>query len=76
MSFSRSFIELHVRLLNEGTDTFRPTRGLKLGGGLFKLVACADYDPNHETWEHLPGATVRVVLHHGRSGDFPIAVKP
>ena len=54
MSFSRSFIELHVRLLNEGADTFRPTRGLKLGGGLFKLVACADYDPNHETWEHCP----------------------
>jgi hypothetical protein len=76
MSFSRSFIELHVRLLNEGAETFRPTRGLKLGGGLFKLVACADYDPNHETWEHLPGATVRVVLHHGRTGDIAIAVKP
>jgi hypothetical protein len=76
MSFSRSFIELHVRILNQGTEVFRPTRGLKLGGGLFKLVPSADYDPRLETWEHLPGATVRVVLHHGRTGDFPIAVKP
>ena len=75
MSFSRSFIELHVRLLNEGTEVFRSTRGLKLGGGLFKLVACADYDPRREIWEHLPGSTVRVVLHHGRKGDFPLAVK-
>lgn len=76
MSFTRSFIELHVRLLNDGTEAFRPTRGLKLGGGLFKLVASPDYDPNDETWEYLPGTTVRVVLHHGLSGDFPLAVKP
>jgi hypothetical protein len=76
MTFSRSFIELHVRLLNEGTEAFRPTRALKLGGGLFKLVASPDYDPADERWEHLPGATVRVELHHGSTGDFPIAVRP
>jgi hypothetical protein len=76
MSFTRSFIELHVRLLNERTEAFRPTRALKLGGGLFKLVASPDYDSGGEIWEHLPGATVRVEFHHGSSGDFPIAVKP
>jgi hypothetical protein len=76
MTFSRSFIELHVRLLNGGAEAFRPTRGLKLGGGLFKLVASPDYDPGHERWELLPGATVRVELHHGMHGDFPVAVKP
>jgi hypothetical protein len=76
MSFSRSFIELHVRLLTEGTEVFRPTRALKLGGGLFKLVASPDYDPDLEIWEHLPGATVRAELHHGVRGDFPLAVRP
>jgi hypothetical protein len=76
MTFSRSFIELHVRLLTEGTEVFRQTRGLKLGGGLFKLIASPDYDPHRETWEHLPGATVRVELHHGVAGDFPVAVTP
>ncbi|HEY3990022.1 MAG TPA: hypothetical protein VGM02_12040 [Acidobacteriaceae bacterium] len=76
MTFSRSFIELYVRLLNEGSEAFRPTRGLKLGGGLFKVVASPDYNPAIETWEHLPGATVRVELHHGLRGDFPVAVRP
>ena len=76
MTFTRSFIELYVRLLDEGTEVFRPTRALKLGGGLFKLVASSNYDPARETWEHSPGATVRVELHHGVSGDFPLAVRP
>jgi hypothetical protein len=76
MSFSRSFIELHVRLLNDGTEVYRSTRALKLGGGLFKLVASPGYDPADERWEHLPGATVRVEFHHGVTGDFPIAVRP
>ena len=76
MTFSRSFIELHVRVLNNGTQVFRATRALKLGGGLFKLVACPDYDPGQEQWELLPGATVRVELHPGTKGDFPLAVRP
>jgi hypothetical protein len=76
MTFTRSFIELHVRLLNNGTEVFRPTRALKLGGGLFKLVASPDYHSRNEMWELLPGATVRVELHHGVHGDFPLAVKP
>lgn len=76
MTFTRSFIELHVRLLNEKTEIFRPTRALKLGGGLFKLVASPDYESGGEAWEFLPGATVRAEFHHGLSGDFPVAVKP
>jgi hypothetical protein len=76
MTFTRSFIELHVRLLNERTtEVFRPTRALKLGGGLFKLVASPDYDSVGEAWEFLPGATVRVAFHHGSTGDFPVAIK-
>ena len=76
MTFSRSFIELHVRVLNHRGEVFRPTRALKLGGGLFKLVASPDYDPGQEQWELLPGATVRVELHPGAKGDFPLAVRP
>ncbi len=76
MTFTRSFIELHVRLLNNGPEVFRPTRALKLGGGLFKLVASPDYHSRDEIWELLPGATVRVELHRGAKGDFPLAVRP
>jgi len=42
---------VYVRLLNEGTAVFRPTEALELGGGLFKLVATSDYDPEDEQWE-------------------------
>jgi hypothetical protein len=76
MTFSRSFIEVHVRLLNEGTEVFRPARALKMGEGLFRLVASSDYDSEDETWEFLPGAVVRVAMHGGPNGNFPIAVKP
>jgi hypothetical protein len=75
MAFTRSFIELHVRLLNEGAEVFRPTRGLKMGGGLFTLVAAADYDSEGEAWEFLPGTVVRVEMHGGPKGNFALAVK-
>jgi hypothetical protein len=76
MTFTRSFIELHVRVLNNGTQVFRATRALKLGGGLFKLVASPDYDSTDEAWEFLPGTSVRVAMHDGPNGNFPLAVKP
>ena len=75
MTFTRSFIELHVRLLNGDAETFRPTRALKLGGGLFKLVASPSYDSDGLAWEFLPGTQVRVEMHGGPNGSFPIAVK-
>jgi len=69
-------IDVYVRLLNEGTEAFRPTRALDLGGGLFRLMAAPDYDPEDEEWEFLPDKTIRIEIHQGRSGDFPLAVKP
>jgi hypothetical protein len=27
--------EIYIRLLEEGTDVFRPTKGVDLGGGVF-----------------------------------------
>jgi hypothetical protein len=75
MTFSRSFIELHVRLLNEGTEAFRPTRALKLGGGLFKLVASPGYNSGVEAWEFLPGTLVRAEIHGSPKGNIALAVK-
>jgi len=34
-----STVELHVRLLGEGTDCSRPTKAINIGGGLFQLDA-------------------------------------
>ena len=46
------------------------------GGKGMKLVASPDYHSRDEIWELLPGATVRVELHRGAKGDFPLAVRP
>jgi len=76
MDSSTSPTEVYVRLLNEGTEVFRPTQALDLGGGLFKLMAGPGYDLEDEEWEILPNTTVRVEMHHGASGDFLLAVMP
>jgi len=34
-----STVELHVRLLGEGTDCSRPTKAINIGNGLFQLDA-------------------------------------
>lgn len=49
---------IYVRLLGEGTPVFRPTHGVLLGEGRYKLLPTDDYDPEDETWEFLPGSVV------------------
>jgi hypothetical protein len=68
--------QVYVRLLKEGTEVFRPTLAVDLGDGFFKLMATPEYDPNDEDWEIPPNTTVRIVMHHGSSGEFPLAVEP
>jgi hypothetical protein len=69
-------IDLYVRLLNEGTEVFRPTSASELGGGLFCLIATPDYDPDLEEWEILPGEMVRIESRQGPKGEFAFAVRP
>lgn len=52
-------IKIYVRLLDEGTVVFRPTLGLPLGENWFQLLPTEDYDPEDETWQFLPGTTVK-----------------
>jgi hypothetical protein len=67
-------IEMHVRLLDEGTEVSRPTRALDLGNGLFQIEATTDYDPELENWEFVPGSIVRSDLRSDESGPYRIAV--
>jgi hypothetical protein len=60
MTNENSVLEIYVRLLGEGTDCSRPTHGVVLGNGLFKMLATDNYDPDDEHWEFLPGSIVRV----------------
>lgn len=51
--------EIHVRLLDEGTECSRPTPAESLGQGLFKLLRTKNYEANDEKWEFPPGTIVR-----------------
>lgn len=52
-------VEIYIYLLEEGTDTIRPTQALDLGDGTYKLLPTENYDPEDEIWEFLPGTIVR-----------------
>lgn len=59
---------IYVRLLDEGTDVFRPTQGESVREGVYRLLPTQDYDPEDERWEFLPGQVVKcelVSLHGG-----------
>jgi hypothetical protein len=56
---STSFVTIYVPLLNEGTSVVRPTRGVDLGGGTYRVLPTQDYDPDDEQWAFTPGSIVQ-----------------
>jgi hypothetical protein len=67
--------EIYVRLLGEGTEVFRPTKGIDLGGGVFIVLPTADYDPVDETWEFPPGSRVQCETAESEQGSYLRAAK-
>lgn len=53
-------VKVYVELLDEGTETWRPTTAVALGNGLFEIQPTPDYDPEDEAWAFLPGAVVKL----------------
>src|ERR1700730_7033353 len=60
---------VYVRLLDEGTDVWRPVRATALPDGTFRLLEPNGYNPNAETWEFLPSTKVRCVTRKFTDGD-------
>ena len=54
-------IQIHVPLLNEGTDVLRPATGVFVGPDVVRVEAPGDYDPDLEEWEFPPGSEVRCI---------------
>jgi hypothetical protein len=52
-------IQIYVRLLDEGTDVFRPTFATQQANSCYLLLPTPDYDQEDETWEFKPGDVVR-----------------
>lgn len=67
MSLGRSFTlvetdsgieQIYVRLLEEGTEVFRPVEAKTLGRSKFKILDIEDYGELDEIWEFPPGSIV------------------
>ena len=65
---------IYIRLLDEGTEVFRPTEAEMLEGDIFKLLPTSDYDPKDEHWEFIPGTVVRGVTQKLEGEDVLLAV--
>lgn len=70
-----SIVEIHVRLLGEGTNCSRPTQGVIVGHRLFRLLPTTDYNPDDEHWEFLPGSIVRAKEVRNDDGVYLLAVE-
>jgi len=62
-------VVVYVRLLDEGTDVWRPVHATALPDGTFELADADGYDPDAETWEFPPHARVRCVPRKFADGD-------
>jgi hypothetical protein len=67
---------IFVRLLNEGTDVWRPTVGRPIGAGTFEVLPTADYDVQSEEWEFVPGTLVLCRWHRFSDGPALAAMRP
>jgi hypothetical protein len=59
MALDTETCTVYVRLLNEGTDVFRPVSAVRFESSLFKLLKPNDYDAEDEEWEFEPNSIVR-----------------
>jgi len=50
---------VYVELLGEGVEVRRLVDAEAVGGGTYRLIAPADYDPATEVWQFRPGSVVR-----------------
>ena len=64
-----------VRLLDEGTVVYRPVQAQLVGGGAYRLIGPADYDPDDEAWEFPPGSIVTCELRNFGGETVLVAVR-
>ncbi|GAB2986275.1 hypothetical protein GCM10027049_26910 [Mucilaginibacter puniceus] len=51
---------IYVKLLNEGTDVYRPVTATDLGNNIYKIDESNLYDTEDELWEFPTGSCVEV----------------
>ena len=60
---------IYVKLLNEGTEVYRPVTATHISGNRYQVEGFDIYDPEDELWEFPPGCYVNVVgtITHGET---------
>ncbi len=66
---------IYIRLLDEGTEVFRPTSGERVGNALFKVLPTSNYNPQDEKWEFVPGSLVECEKRKLEGEEVLVAVK-
>ena len=51
---------IYVRLLNEGSEAYRPVPAIHVKGSIFQILGAEIYDTEDEQWEFEPGTNVFV----------------
>lgn len=62
-------VTIYIKLLDEGVNAWRPTKGIAVKDLICKLLPTNDYDPSQETWEFLPGSVVRYEMQKHRNNE-------
>lgn len=67
---STELMTVFVRLIDEGTDVWRPVRATRLGETTYRIAD--DPVPEDEAWSFQPGDIVVVERRHGDGRDEPL----
>ena len=63
---------VYVRLLDEGTNVWRPVPAVPQADGSFRLDEPDDYDPQTESWEFPPHTKVTCARRRFADGEEPL----
>lgn len=74
VSNSKKTIQIHVRLIDEPVEVWRPTLAELVREGVFRVLPTSDYDPNDEEWEFVPGTLVSIQERVDEEGSHLVAV--
>lgn len=66
---------VYVKLLNEGTEVWRPVPAEELIDGVFRLTEDPAIKPDDEVWQFDPGSSVSCERRTLSVGDCWVAVK-
>ena len=75
MSENNPSVRIFVKLLNEGTDVWRPVEAVRIDEDVYQINRSNPYDPQDETWEFMPGTMVKCEMKNLGQGQQMVAIE-